>query len=196
MQVDARLSKSFNGRMRLEVRHFLSILIMVAALGVSHAARAEEGVDTERKYPLISAYIYNFTQFTVWPESAVKGVFTVCVVGHDPFGSFLNPIQSKEVKGLKITIKRYNSGKEGGLSSCNILFIAGSESGNIDSILAPLRGTPVLTMSDVDGFADAGGMVEFKPESGKIGIWIDLSAVKTASISISSKLLSLVHIKE
>ena len=164
--------------MRVKIRHFLLMLVMSAVIWAGHAARAEDGVDTERKYPLISAYIYNFTQFTVWPESAVKSAFTVCVVGHDPFGSFLNPIQNKEVKGLKITIKRYSSGKEGGLSSCNVLFIAGSESGNIDSILAPLRGTPVLTMSDIDGFADAGGMVEFRQESGKIGIWIDLSAVK------------------
>jgi hypothetical protein len=182
--------------MRVKSRHLLLMLVLSAVIWAGHAARAEENIDIDRKYPLISAYIYNFTQFTVWPESAVKSTFTVCVVGRDPFGSFLNPIQSKEVKGSRISIKRYNNGKEGALSACNVLFIAGSESDNIASILAPLRGTPVLTMSDIEGFADAGGMVEFKPESGKIGIWIDLATVKTAGIAISSKLLSLVHIKE
>lgn len=182
--------------MRVKGYHFLFVIIVMAALWPCHAARAQDSIESDRVYPLISAYIYNFTQFTSWPDSAIKGAFTICVLGHDPFGAALNPIKSKEVKGNSITLKRYGSGGGGSITSCNVLFIADSESGHIGAILASLQGTPVLTMSDIEGFADEGGMVEFKPENGKVGIWIALPAVKAAGISISSKLLSLVHIKE
>jgi hypothetical protein len=180
--------------MRIKAYHFLFMLIMMTGIWLSHSAWAED-IEAERKYPLISAYIYNFTQFTVWPTTAVKDTFTVCVLGQDPFGQFLNPIKSREVNGKKITIRRYSS-KDSSLPDCNVLFISDSESGNVDAILAALRGRPVLTMSDIDGFSDAGGMVEFRPENGKIAISVNISTVKPSGISISSKLLSLVHIKE
>jgi hypothetical protein len=144
-------------------------------------------------YPLLSAYIYNFTQLTTWPSGAIGDDFTVCVAGDDPFGSVLNPIGDKTVNGKDITIKRYD--RDDDLSGCAVLFIAESEKNNLKTILAPLRKAPVLTMSNIEGFSNKGGMVEFKRESNKVGIWINLPAVKTAGISISSKLLSLARVK-
>ena len=146
-------------------------------------------------YPIISAYIYNFTQLTTWPADAISKDFTVCVLGEDPFGSALDPMASKMVNNKKIIIERY-SRRDDNLSACTVLFIANSESANVETILAQLREAPVLTISDIEGFSDRGGMVELKLENSKVSMWIDLSAVHQAGIDISSKLLSLAHVKE
>lgn len=178
--------------MRLGGLHLLCAVASLAVLWAGASARADE--IASRKYPLLSAYIYNFTQFTTWPAGAVRDSFTVCVVGANPFGGALDPMKSRTVQGKAIVIRHFSHG-ESSLSSCNILYIAPSESGNVRSIIAALNGAPVLTMSELEGFTADGGMVEFTPEQGRIGITIGLSAVKAAGLSISSKLLSLASVK-
>ncbi len=164
-------------------------MIMVAMWGnLSTRAEAE---NVESKYTLIAAYIYNFTQLTTWP-SASNDAFSVCVVGQDPFGSSLDPIKSRKVNDAKITV-RHHSATDDGLTACNVLFVSSSERSNLKTILGPLKGNPVLTMSDIPGFSNSGGMVEFKLEDGKIAIWVALSAVRVTGLSISSKLLSLAN---
>lgn len=142
------------------------------------------------KYTLISAYIYNFTQLTSWPSAAVKDTFTVCVVGSNPFDSNLDPLESRKVNDVRIVV-RHRSAADNDLSSCNVLFVSGSERSKLKDILKRLKGVPALTMSDIGGFSNSGGMVEFKLEDGKISIWVALSQVRVTGLSISSKLLNL-----
>lgn len=163
----------------------------MAAILSAHPARANPDV----KYPLITAYIYNFTQLSTWPSSAIGDAFNICIVGEDPFGSALDAVKKREAAGRKISVRRF-SGVDGGLGSCNVLFVANSEDNNVENILAAVRSKAVLTMSDIEGFTSRGGMVEFKPHSGKIIISVNITAVKATNISISSKLLSLVSVRE
>jgi hypothetical protein len=190
MPIDALRFGSFNKIMRLKYLYLVFAALMAAFWGAG-AARADD--ESARKYPVLSAYIYNFTQFTTWPSMEARDAFTVCVAGYDPFGAALEPMKSRTVQGKKIIIHHVSGGDD--MAGCNIVFISKSESGNFRAILSRLKGTPVLTMSEIDGFSSAGGMVEFKPANGKIGITIDLAAVRATGISISSKLLSLAKVR-
>lgn len=149
-----------------------------------------------REYHLLSAYIYNFTQFTTWSADSLSNGLAVCVVGADPFGALLDPMENKTAQGAKISVKRL-SGASGNLSGCNVLFISNALSGgNIQSALSSVKSVPVLTMSNIAGFAEAGGMVEFDKEGTKIALKINRKATQAAGLSISSKLLSLARIVE
>ena len=64
-----------------------------------------------------------------------------------------------------------------------------SERERTAQILSNLRGRSVLTVSDIEGFAGLGGMVELFTERSKIRMRINLEAVKAANLKISSKLL-------
>ena len=46
-----------------------------------------------------------------------------------------------------------------------------------------------LTVSDVDGFAERGGIIQLTTESGKIRLKINVIAAKASNLVISSKLL-------
>jgi len=172
--------------MRLKVFYYL--FVFLTAISLLSARAQAQYVDS--KFTLISAYIYKFTQFTTWPSAAVNNAFTVCVFGQDPFGSKLEPIKARKVNDKRIILKYYDTVNED-MSSCNMLYVAPSEKSKLKDILSPLRGLPVLTMSDIAGFSNSGGMVEFKLENGKIGIWVSLSAVRVRGLAINSKLLSL-----
>jgi hypothetical protein len=191
--IDAPLFGSFNERMSVRNCRILWGAVMMALFCSCLTARADDEA-ASRKYPLLSAYIYNFTQFTTFPASASHELFNVCVMGRDPFGATLDPIKNRTVMGKKISVRRY-SDTGADVSACNVLFISKSASGDVHAILARLKNAPVLTMSEISGFSDEGGMVEFPSDDGRIGIVIGLPAVKAAGISISSKLLSLANVK-
>lgn len=179
--------------MKVSVGSFLAALLLMATLMPGEGARADDAVAVD-EYPLVSAYLYKFTQFITWPAGAMKNSFNVCVLGKSPFGSALTPLENRTADNRTIEVKIIqHPGDE--LTSCNLLYIADSESGDLSAAITAASKAPVLTVSNIDGFSDKGGMVELKLRDGKLGILIDLSAVSSAGISISTKLLGLSQVK-
>jgi hypothetical protein len=76
---------------------------------------------------------------------------------------------------------------------CHLLFVSASESSRIGEIFKTLGDAPVLTVGDTatGAFTEAGGMIKFVFEGNKIRFHINDNAAKTATLKISSKLLSL-----
>lgn len=170
------------------------VLALLITLSGSSAARAQEA-SVESQYPVISAYIYNFTQFTTWPAGAINAEFSVCVLGRNPFGSALAPLRTRSVDGKPITTKLFQRMSEDVLT-CNVLFVSESERENVGEIVKALKGAPVLTVSNMDDFVDMGGMVELVKTDSRVGIKIGLRSVESSHISISSKLLRLANTTE
>ena len=57
-----------------------------------------------------------------------------------------------------------------------------------------LRGLPVLTVGESEGFAAQGGCVNFYIEANKIRFEVNLQAAKQQHLRISAKLLALARI--
>ena len=80
------------------------------------------------------------------------------------------------------------------LKSCHILFISSSEKKHVPLILKPLKGASVLTVSETEGFAHEGGIINFLDDGKRVQLEINLDAANRARLEISSKLLSLAKI--
>ena len=61
-------------------------------------------------------------------------------------------------------------------------------------IIASLQGASVLTVGDLDGFLDEGGMIQFLTENDRVRFAINANAAGRAKLKISSKLLSLARV--
>jgi hypothetical protein len=72
-----------------------------------------------------------------------------------------------------------------------VLFICRSEEKNIRRILDQLRGKPILTISEIPGFIEQGGIIEFKKRTDTVRFGINPAAARDAGLKISSKLLKL-----
>ena len=72
---------------------------------------------------------------------------------------------------------------------CHVLFVSKSEEQNLAGIMDWLKGKSILTVSDLEGFAQRGGMIRFITERNKIRFRINLESVKASKLSLSSKLL-------
>ena len=148
--------------------------------------------ETPSEYQIKAGFLYNFAKFTDWGTS-VGGLrdsnFFLCIIGKDPFGPALGAIEGKVVYGQRLKVKVSVPLDE--LRGCHMLYVSDSEERHLPSILKALKNLPVLTVSDIEGFVDAGGMVGLVLADNRILFDINLSAVNAANLKISSQLLRL-----
>ena len=148
------------------------------------------------EYQVKAAYLYNFAKFVEWPNEALEGenrLIILAVLGRDPFHEALDPLRGKTVKGRKLVIKRFKSVRE--LEFCHILFVSSSERDRLPHILkGALKSWSVLTIGDVEGFADSGGVIRLFFRKNNIRFKINLDAARQKGLTISSKLLRLADI--
>jgi hypothetical protein len=145
-----------------------------------------------REYELKAAFLYNFTKFVEWPASSFKNEnspFVLGILGVDPFGSPLDSLKDKTVKGHKVTV-RYLTRLEN-FEDCHLLYISGSEKGNLRALLATLKQHPILTISDLDLFANQGGMIGLVMLDNRIQFEVNLDPINGSKLKISSQLLKL-----
>jgi hypothetical protein len=144
-----------------------------------------------KEYQVKAAFLYNFSQFVVWPTEAFPEAQTpmvIGVIGEDPFGAYLDEIvHGEQVNNRPLIVRRYHQVEE--INICHILFVSQSETKRLEQIFARLKGRSILTVGDIEGFAKQGGMIRFVSENDKIRFRINVEAAKAAKLSISSKLL-------
>ncbi len=149
-----------------------------------------------REYDIKAVFLYNFTSFVGWPESAFAGPeapFVVGVYGQDPFGRALDEVVAGErVKNRPLVLKRLSHVDEAG--GCHILFVSSSEKSKMKAVIERCRNLPVLTVADVEGFAEAGGVIGFRTEENRLKIEVNVEAAKGAGLTVSSKLLKVARV--
>jgi hypothetical protein len=148
------------------------------------------------EYQVKALFLFNFAQFVSWPSPQSSDTpFVIGIVGDDPFDSYLDEtVRGEKVNKRSLTTQRFRRGRD--LRNCNILFISQSERDRAAEIISNLKGRSVLTVSDIDGFANLGGMIELFTEENKIHMRINLEAVKAANLKVSSKLLRVAEVKQ
>jgi hypothetical protein len=89
-------------------------------------------------------------------------------------------------------------GNGGETSDCEFLFVSRSEAAQLDAVLRRPAKSGVVTVSDIEGFARAGGMVEFAvgEKGAAVGILINRKAAQRAGIEFNAQLLRLATVVE
>jgi hypothetical protein len=135
-----------------------------------------------------AAYLYNFAKFVTWPPTAKSNVLNLCVLGKDPFGPTLDQIVAgEEIEGEHLAIIRLVD--EQSVQPCAMLFISESESSHLDRDLNAVARLPVLTVSDIPGFMEAGGTIQFVLQEDRVRFEVNLTAARKCGIVLSSQLL-------
>ncbi len=168
------------------------MVVMFITIGLSSfSVQAQEN----REYLIKAGFLYNLAKFMDYPAGTFKNdtaPFILLIYGTDPFGSATEAIRNKLVKGRPLIIKyakRLDQPEEG-----QMVYISPSEKSHLKSILAGLRGRPVLTVSDLAHFAEAGGMIGLVTVDEKIKLEFNLEAIKPTRIEVSFQLLKLAKI--
>jgi hypothetical protein len=166
------------------------VLFAVALHACSGTALAQSTVD---EYRMKAAYLFHFAQLVDWPADSPNeggGSLLVCILGDDPFhGELESTVAGKQIGSRILRIRHMRPLQD--TRGCNVLFISKREGNRIPSLLANLRGAPVLTVGDADGFLSAGGMIRLFLDGNKVRFEINRQAAESAKLKISSQLLFL-----
>lgn len=169
----------------------LRIIILLAMLALrvfcsASPAWAENPLLNESQ--IKAAYVFNVARYVSWPQSG-SDPFVIGVLGRGTLDSPWQGLKGKTVHGRTLEIRKSDDLED--LLNCQIIFITASKRKNLARILLQLQDYPVLTISDVDGFSQSGGMVHLIREEDRIRFKINLAAAQRSGLKISSQLLKL-----
>ncbi len=167
---------------------------LVVGTLICGVAAAQSGEPNE--YEVKAAFLFNFTKFVEWPDASFsdpQAPILLGIIGDDPFGGSLTSIiAGQKVDGRTIVIQRHRYGDD--LRHCHILFVSASERSHVAQILASVQTAGVMTVSDIDGFAEAGGLMQFVLEENRVRFVVNLDVAKQSKLRVSAKLLALARV--
>jgi hypothetical protein len=155
-------------------------------------ASAQDVTEPELK----AAFIYKFAIFTEWPTNLVPAAepLVMCVLGDAAVGAALEQaVKGRMLAGHKIDVSQVAATDPHRV--CHALYVSGMTAGQVSRVVAGLHDVPVLTISDLDGFNELGGIAQFSFEHGQLRFSVRLESAKRAHLQISSRLLALARIK-
>jgi hypothetical protein len=169
----------------------LAVFVALAARASDTSASSSAPPAAASEYQIKAVFLFNFAQFVDWPPSVFASPdapFCIGVLGDDPFGENLDEVvRGEHVGNRPIVVKRVRQVED--VEHCQMLYISRSESRQLGSVLARVRERPILTVADLRGFAENGGIIGFVMEANRVRLHVNLEAAQTAQLKISSKLL-------
>ena len=169
-------------RMKLLCLH-ITLFILIISAGSAVAA--------EDQYKVKAAMLYNFAKFVEWPANSLENDNRIifCIAGKSELNTSIMQIQGKTLKGRSVSVRQI--AKPNDVAECQILFISQSEIIRLSSYLQQSKHHNILTVSDMEQFAESGGMIGFTEEDNRISFEINNETAQNRSIQISSYLLNL-----
>lgn len=145
---------------------------------------------------LRAAFICNFAKFVEWPSNSFATSTSPIVIAFLNDSSLASITQklavNMSVGGRKLKIIQCKNTEDA--IHCNILYINPLDKAQFSVILSKLANSPILTVSETEGFCQLKGMINFSKSATKFGFEINANAAKQKGIQISSKLLELATI--
>lgn len=141
---------------------------------------------------LRAAFLYNFSQFIEWPTEAFPeptASFKICVLGANRFGSALQPLEKRSVRGHPIVV--LNTASYSAARSCHILYVSDSGVSGGKNAISALEHVPVLTVTEAEDSKSISAGIGFVEQGGRLRWVINLRMLKQLNLKVSAKLIEI-----
>lgn len=137
-------------------------------------------------YKAQAIYIYNFTKYIDWKDSAEE--FSIGVYGESEILNELQTTLKGKVVGIKpIQVKLIKSAAD--FENCHIIYVASGKSGEIDKINQTIRSKGILVVSE-DDLSAKGASISFVQVNNKLRFKIREQSLQDAGLQVSDMLLT------
>lgn len=170
---------------------FVSVICACAAILTLCAAPSALAQTALIEQQVKTSYLYNFIQFVVWPEDALNtgSKFNLCVLAGEEYNTTLTALAAEQIDGHEIAVHRFDQFARTADLNCHLLFISREKFYSVPKDFNGEHG--MLTIGDMPGFLDHGGIINLVEVRGKIRFEINQQAALRAGLTMSSKLLDL-----
>lgn len=181
---------------RRRLPFWIPVLLVACALCGQPALAQGATASAMSEYAVKSALLFKLPQFVYRQGVARNTELGICLIGSNPFGGALEKLAQTPVDGRAVKLIKLGAGTDAG--DCDFVFVARSESGNLEAVLRRLGKLSAVTVSDIEGFARAGGMVELAlgGEGAAISILINRKAAQKQNVEFNAQLLRLAKVVE
>lgn len=170
-------------------RHFLRFLAAIALVATllqtpGHAITVS---DEDR---VKAAFVFNFIKFVEWPETSFKNPaasLNVCVWGSEADADSMVGLQRKTAKQRELKVVAVNAAEE--LAACHVLFLTRNSRSSYRTVLRSIADKSVLTVSDIAGFAQSGGLIGLFKSDNQMRFAINVEATQRSGLRMSAQLL-------
>jgi len=137
---------------------------------------------------LKAVYMEKFSRFVTWPDDNHEH-FIITMYGDTPLQESIQQIYAiRDIKGRKVIIK--NADVLADIQQTHILFITSDKAQELPTLINYLNGKPILTISDSEGFAQKGVIINFFVDHNKLRFEINEEALLKSPLQMSFYLLS------
>jgi len=173
-----------------QLRALLTLLLVLI-----HMIMAEHCL-ARSEHEIKAAYVYHFIKFIQWPSGFEHRTLNICTLDDAPLTRRLEPLAGQHLNNQLISVTALSSHDKDiqqTITNCSVTYIGRLNTDRLIHILPWLNKQSSLTISDIEGFTDQGGMIELVKHGDLIRFNINLKQAKEANLFISSKLLELAH---
>jgi len=162
------------------------------ALGLACLLPAQSRQPTLGEAQVKAAFVYNFAKFVEWPDEAQSPAapIVVGVLGDPQLAAVVDEtLRDKGVRGHRFEVRHFSAPEN--LALCHILFVASQDKLAVQRTLHVARSSPTLTIGEIPGFSNWGGVIELVLEDNKFRFEINAGAARRGGLKVSSRLLRL-----
>jgi hypothetical protein len=135
--------------------------------------------------------VLSLARFVQWPASGAEpGLLRLCVAARQTeAASAFAGFEGQSIAGRTVRVITV-TGAMSALPACQVLYLHSSADRTAELLAQAVR-TPALTIGDTEGFVAHGGMVELLHANDAIRFDINLKALRTVQLELSSQVLKL-----
>lgn len=141
--------------------------------------------------PLIkAAMVYNLCKFVEWkPDQLGDETFVIGIVGEGDADPAFASVAGKSLHGMSLQVVPVQSDED--LGSCHVLYVGASAAADWPDLREAVAARSILTVSDISGFAAAGGVVELVFNDDRLRFAINVGAARSQRLTVSSQVLKI-----
>ncbi|RZL03183.1 MAG: YfiR family protein [Rubrivivax sp.] len=169
-------------------------LLVLACLGggaLTHDSQAAEPEASEAAVQ--AAYLFNFARFTEWPASSFAhktSPLNYCLLGRrEALAHAMVSLNDRPVQGHPLRFFQPERAEEA--KACHLVFVAEPDGRRRNQALQTLAAQATLTVSDLDGFAQDGGMIRLLRVGTRLRFEINRTQTQKVGLRLSADLLNL-----
>lgn len=175
------------------------ILFFIAASMPVAPAFPENTFD---EYAVKAAFLELVSKYIEWPPdqdiNAKSKPFIITVIGENPFvktrkgknttDDWLTSLyETQKIKDKRVEIHYISEVEE--IADCHILFVSRSMRKRLPEIVEAVRGKPILTIADTEGFAKKGIYINLYIENNRTRYEINPISLKSATLNVNYQLI-------
>lgn len=166
-------------------RPVLYLMLLYAAVSGAQTALQVKGA----MLPKLVGYVQ-------WPSNAFASAdapLVFAVFGKHPFDrQFAAALTGNVARGRRVVLREIQSLDDA--TNCHVLFIPADHKDRATELIEATAGLPILTVADIQGFAEEGGIINFAVVSAKIRVEINRETALRAGLSIDARLLGVARL--